>query len=90
MAIECCLVWFGVGYLFLTIVAIPKIGVIATNISAVIGQLTMGMIIDHFGLFEGMVIHFDAKRIIALILMVIALRLIYKADIKNSLHEKLT
>ncbi|MFQ3852947.1 DMT family transporter [Staphylococcus sp. 2S1] len=83
-------VWFGVGYLFLTIVAIPKIGVIATNISAVIGQLTMGMIIDHFGLFEGMVIHFDAKRIIALILMVIALRLIYKADIKNSLHEKLT
>lgn len=50
----------------------------------------MGMVIDHFGLFEAMVIHFDVKRIIALILMVIALRLIYKADIKNSLHEKLT
>ena len=82
-------VWFGVGYLFLTIVAIPKIGIIAANISAVIGQLTMGMVIDHFGWFEGMTIHFDLKRIIALIIMIIALRLIYKADIKNSAEEQL-
>ncbi|MCG7337761.1 DMT family transporter [Staphylococcus sp. ACRSN] len=79
-------VWFGVGYLFLTIVAIPKIGVISANISAVIGQLTMGMIIDHFGWFEGLTIHFDIKRIIALIIMIIALRLIYKAEIKNSVY----
>ncbi|MFP3490615.1 DMT family transporter, partial [Staphylococcus sp. SIMBA_130] len=42
-------VWFGVGYLFLTILAVPKIGVIAANISTVIGQLSMGMLIDHFG-----------------------------------------
>lgn len=49
----------------------------------------MGMVIDHFGWFEGMTIHFDLKRIIALIIMIIALRLIYKADIKNSAEEKL-
>lgn len=80
-------VWFGVGYLFLTIVAIPKIGVISANISAVIGQLTMGMVIDHFGWFEGLTIHFDIKRVIALIIMLIALRLIYKAEIKNSVYS---
>lgn len=79
-------VWFGVGYLFLTIVAIPKIGVISANISAVIGQLTMGMVIDHFGWFEGLTIHFDVKRVVALIIMLIALRLIYKAEIKNSVY----
>lgn len=79
-------VWFGVGYIFLSIITIPKIGVIAANISAVIGQLTMGMVIDHFGLFEGMTIHFDIKRGIALILMIIALRLIYKANIKNEVE----
>lgn len=79
-------VWFGVGYLFLTIVAIPKIGVISANISAVIGQLTMGMVIDHFGWFEGFTIHFDVKRVAALIIMLIALRLIYKAEIKNSVY----
>ncbi|MBU7216703.1 DMT family transporter [Staphylococcus gallinarum] len=79
-------VWFGVGYLFLTIVAIPKIGVISANISAVIGQLTMGMVIDHFGWFEGLTIHFDVKRVAALIIMLIALRLIYKAEIKNSVY----
>lgn len=79
-------VWFGVGYLFLTIVAIPKIGVISANISAVIGQLTMGMVIDHFGWFEGLTIYFDVKRVAALIIMLIALRLIYKAEIKNSVY----
>ncbi|WP_226654668.1 DMT family transporter [Guptibacillus hwajinpoensis] len=75
-------VWFGVGYLFLTILAVPKIGVIAANISTVIGQLSMGMLIDHFGWFGGLQVSFDIKRLIAILLMVIALRLIYVGNMK--------
>ena len=43
---------FGASYLFLTVLAVPKIGVTAANISTVIGQLFASMIIDHFGWFE--------------------------------------
>ncbi len=64
--------WFGVGYLFLTIFALPKIDVIATNLSAFIGQLSMGMLIDHFGWFGGIRISFDFQRLLAIILMLIA------------------
>lgn len=76
-------VWFGVGYLFLTILAVPKIGVIATNLAAIIGQLSMGMLIDHFGWFGGMLVPLDWQRLLALLLMFIALRLIYRANIKE-------
>jgi bacterial/archaeal transporter family-2 protein len=80
-------VWFGVGYLFLTILVVPKIGVIATSISTVIGQLSMGMLIDHFGWFGGIEISFDIKRLVALILMLIALRLIYVGNMKAEPEE---
>ncbi|BCB02661.1 DMT family transporter [Bacillus sp. KH172YL63] len=76
-------VWFGVGYLFLTILAVPKIGVIAANVSTVIGQLSMGMLIDHFGWFGGLHVPFDFKRIAAIILMMIALRFIYIGNKKS-------
>lgn len=76
-------VWFGVAYLFLTILAVPKIGVIATNISTVIGQLSAGIIIDHFGFFGGTQITFDWQRGLAILLMLIALRLVYISNFKS-------
>lgn len=76
-------VWFGVGYLFLTILAVPQIGVIAANISTVIGQLGAGIVIDHFGFFGGMQISFDWERGLAIILMLAALRLIYIGNKKE-------
>lgn len=76
-------VWFGVGYLFLTVLAVPKIGVIATNIATIIGQLGAGMLIDHFGWFGGLQIPLDWERITAFILLLAALWLIYKADKKQ-------
>ncbi|MGQ7889292.1 DMT family transporter [Paenibacillus sp. WC2504] len=80
-------VWFGVGYLFLTILAVPKIGVIATNITTVIGQLATGMLIDHFGWFGGLQITFDWKRGLAIILMLVALWLVYVANTKGEKKE---
>lgn len=77
-------VWFGVGYLFLTVVAVPRIGVIATNIGTVIGQLTAGMVIDHFGFFGGLSVPFTWERMLAILLMFIALRFIYIGNKKQS------
>ncbi|REK76850.1 DMT family transporter [Paenibacillus paeoniae] len=77
-------VWFGVGFLFLTILAVPKIGVIATNISTVVGQLGAGIVIDHFGFFGGAQISFDWQRGLAIVLMLFALRLIYVANKKTN------
>ncbi|MBN8252872.1 DMT family transporter [Priestia flexa] len=76
-------VWFGVSYLFLTVLAVPQIGVIAANISTVIGQLSAGIIIDHFGFFGGAQISLDWKRGLAIVLMLIALRLIYVGNKKS-------
>ncbi|AKO92551.1 hypothetical protein BEH_10900 [Priestia filamentosa] len=73
-------VFLGVAYLLLTVIAVPRIGVIATNIGTIIGQLITGMIIDHFGWFGGLEIHIDGKRLAALAFMLIALYFVYKSN----------
>lgn len=78
-------VWFGVGYLFLTVLAVPRIGVIATNITTVIGQLTAGMVIDHFGFFGGLSVPFTVERLIAIIFMLTALYFIYVGNKKQKM-----
>ena len=80
----------GSMYLLLTIVAVPKIGVIATNIAGIIGQLVISILIDHFGWFHSLVIPLDLKRCIALVFMLIALYFIYKGNKRSSeeaIHE---
>ncbi|XXM72492.1 DMT family transporter [Lysinibacillus sphaericus] len=73
-------VLFGVGYLFLTVLAVPVIGVTAANISTVIGQLAASMLIDHFGWFGGIEIPLDWKRWLALFSMMLALYFVYKGN----------
>lgn len=67
----------------LTILAVPKIGVIAASISTVVGQLGAGIVIDHFGFFGGAQITFNWQRGLAIVLMLIALRLIYAGNRKS-------
>lgn len=59
----------GAFYVFVMVMAAPKIGVTATLISVIAGQLLIGSIIDHFGLFGGQRFPLDLKKIIALVLM---------------------
>ncbi|KAB2331398.1 MULTISPECIES: DMT family transporter [Bacillaceae] len=72
--------FLGTMYLLLTIMAVPKIGVIAANIAGIAGQLIIGIIIDHFGWFNSLVIEFDLKRAFALLFMLISLYFIYKGN----------
>ncbi|MCA1029787.1 DMT family transporter [Bacillus timonensis] len=60
------------------IIAVPKLGVALTIFAAIIGQITISMIIDHFGLFGIERIPFNWNRFIGLSLMIIALFLIYR------------
>jgi len=72
--------FFGLAYVLLMIIAVPKIGVSAAVISVIIGQLTTGMVIDNFGWFENTVIHFDMKRLAGIVLMFIALYFTLKTE----------
>ncbi|WP_046173531.1 DMT family transporter [Domibacillus indicus] len=76
--------FLGTMYLLLTVMAVPRIGVIAANIAGIIGQLVIGLLIDHFGWFGSLVIPLDAKRSFALLFMVIALYFIYKGNKRSS------
>ncbi|UQZ32267.1 hypothetical protein C2I18_01115 [Paenibacillus sp. PK3_47] len=72
--------FLGTMYLLLTVMAVPRIGVIAANISGIIGQLIIGMVIDHFGWFNSLVIEIDLKRTVAVLFMILALYFIYKGN----------
>jgi bacterial/archaeal transporter family-2 protein len=76
--------FLGTMYLLLTVMAVPRIGVIATNIAGIAGQLVIGVLIDHFGWFNSLVIALDIKRAFALLFMIIALYFIYKGNKRSS------
>ncbi|PAK39978.1 DMT family transporter [Peribacillus simplex] len=77
-------VFLGVLFLLFIVTAVPRIGVIATNITVIIGQLVIGIVIDNFGWFNSIVIPLDWKRSVALLFMIIALYLIYKGNKRSS------
>ncbi|WP_338443588.1 DMT family transporter [Bacillus spizizenii] len=76
--------FLGTAYLLLTVIAVPRIGVIATNIAGIAGQLVIGVMIDHFGWFNSIVIELDIKRVFALLFMIISLYFIYKGNKRSS------
>ncbi|MGE7602422.1 DMT family transporter [Peribacillus sp. NPDC097675] len=76
--------FLGTMYLLLTVMAVPRIGVIATNIAGITGQLVIGVIIDHFGWFNSLVIEIDGKRIFALLFMIISIYFIYKGNKRSN------
>ncbi|MCY7796057.1 DMT family transporter [Bacillus spizizenii] len=76
--------FLGTAYLLLTVIAVPRIGVIATNIAGIAGQLVIGVMIDHFGWFNSLVIELDIKRVFALLFMIISLYFIYKGNKRSN------
>ena len=66
-------IWFGgiCGVIFLTvnILLFPKIGSVQTTVLPILGQIIMGMLIDHFGWFRSMKQPFDSHRVLGVILV---------------------
>lgn len=65
----------GVVYLSIAVFSVPKIGVAPTLVAVIAGQIIMGAIIDHFGLFGGMQIPLDLKKMVAIGLLFVSLYL---------------
>jgi transporter family-2 protein len=59
----------GAFYVLVMIMSVPKIGVSSALLSVIAGQILIGSIIDHFGLFGGQKFPIDGKRAIAILLM---------------------
>ena len=62
---------FGLVVLLAISHALPRIGAAATTTLIIIGQLVIGLIIDHFGWFETEVRQVDGGRILAVVLLLI-------------------
>ncbi|WP_411344152.1 DMT family transporter [Paenibacillus sp. WLX1005] len=70
-------VFLGFGYLFLSTFSVNMIGVTPANLTAIVGQLLAGFVIDAIGLFGSEIINFSWQRGVSLVLMLIALSLIF-------------
>ncbi|GIN71622.1 membrane protein [Bacillus sp. J14TS2] len=81
--------FLGTAFLLLSVIAVPRIGVIATNVAVISGQLAISVIIDNFGWFDSLVIPFGSKRLVAMVFMIIAIYFIYKGN-KRSNEEAIS
>ena len=68
----------GAFFVFVQVLVVPKIGVSTTLIAVIVGQLLLGAVIDHFGLFGGNRFPLDKQKVIAILLMLFALFLYIK------------
>ncbi|KRN28108.1 hypothetical protein IV38_GL001558 [Lactobacillus selangorensis] len=75
---------FGTGYLVLMILAVPQIGVVASNIVAIAGQLIASFLIDNFGIFGSTVIPYGWQRFGATLLLIAALVFLYRDQNKQA------
>ena len=66
----------GPGYVVILTLASPIIGLAMTMIGILAGQIFKSLIIDHFGWFGNVRRRIDARRITALIFIIVALLLI--------------
>ncbi|PLS17997.1 hypothetical protein CVD28_09950 [Bacillus sp. M6-12] len=65
----------GAFYVFVMVFVVPKIGVAPALIAVIAGQIVVGAIIDHFGLFGGLKIPIDWKKVTAIALLFLSLYL---------------
>ncbi|MEO2205958.1 DMT family transporter [Paenibacillus pabuli] len=83
-------VFMGFGYLFLSTFVVNKLGVTPANLTAIVGQIVAGFIIDATGLFGSELIEFSWQRAVSLLLMLAALALIFSEKNDEVQAVKLT
>lgn len=71
---------FGVPYIIIMVIAVPRIGTAAATVAVILGQLAMGMMIDNFGWLHNPTIGLSWHRLAAIPCLAIALWLIYRSD----------
>ncbi len=75
---------FGVVYIIVSVFAVPRVGIAAATVAVITGQLSMSLLIDHFGWFGNTSIPLDAGRYLAMLLLAAALVLIYVGNSRRA------
>ena len=61
---------FGALFIFMTVVATPRLGAALMLAGVIVGQLAAALVIDHFGLFGAEVVPISAARVAGVLLLV--------------------
>ncbi|MED4971100.1 DMT family transporter [Parageobacillus toebii] len=73
----------GAFFVTIVILCVPNVGVALTIFAAIVGQMVISIIIDHFGLFGVEKIPMNASRLLGLGLMLAALFFIYRGSVSS-------
>jgi transporter family-2 protein len=73
------------GAVFVTVIilSVPHIGVASAILATIMGQLLVGLIIDHFGFFGVQRIAFDWNRLVGVFLLLSALYFIFRGNFSS-------
>ena len=67
---------FGAAFIFMSVVATPRLGAALMLAASIVGQLGAALIIDHYGFFGAEVIQITAMRVVGVALLVAGVVLI--------------
>ncbi|MCC6311802.1 MAG: DMT family transporter [Trueperaceae bacterium] len=62
----------GLAFVFTITWITPLLGVTATLVLTILGQLTMGLVLDHFGILRDAAVPVTPLRVVAILLVVVA------------------
>jgi bacterial/archaeal transporter family-2 protein len=65
----------GAFFVVVQVIVVPKIGVSASLMAVIAGQIILGAVIDHYGLFGGNRFPIDKQKMIAILLLFVSLYL---------------
>lgn len=72
--------FLGLIYVLVMVFAVQRIGTAVATVTVILGQLAMSMLIDTFGWLGNLPIPFSPYRLLATLLLALALWCIYTAD----------
>ena len=62
----------GAFFVVVQVIVVPKIGVSASLMAVIVGQIILGAVIDHYGLFGGNRFPIDKQKLIAILLLFVS------------------
>ena len=74
---------FGVVYMMVMVGAVPVVGTAVATVAVIVGQLGMGMLIDNFGWLGNPAIELSGSRIVAMLLLALALVFMYRSNTRQ-------
>ncbi|MEX5687633.1 DMT family transporter [Pseudomonas silesiensis] len=75
---------FGVVYMMVMVGAVPRVGTAVATVAVIVGQLGMGMLIDHFGWLGNPQIELSGSRVLAMGLLALALLFMYRSTTRQA------